>query len=664
MNILALTLNIVILLNGLSAAETNHEYSGHEHGLIALWHLNESLVDSSPNNYDLHQYGTITYVNGKWKTPAVDFNGTGKCYVIIDSNMASLNDAITVEAYVRLKDCNLPDNYPIVRCGVFELQIMKSKQIRFGIKIENNWYYVATKLPTYILANNTWYHIRGVYNNSFANKQVRLYINGILVRSLEVKGEINWTGQISKKLWIGGDWDTCSNLIIDEVAIWNRSKINQYYYKVEPTEAYEGYNIYWGDIHIHSNITDENPNELSIEELVSHARGLDYNRPPDVIGPLDWISITDHEHQISKKDWQYYLNEINRFNNPPNFVILPGYEWNPRNLYGELQGDNNLYFKTTNPPLLRRDILTNKSKLYEYLEKNSIQAIVIPHMTAYKGPKNSFLNNMSGENYNYKYNRLFEIYSGHGVEEYLGNPRAPKRLDPSQAASDPKYYYNWTLEQGQRMGVVAGSDSHDRLWIDLRPNANYYPYRGVTAVFAKNLTIEDIWNALYERRCYASEGQRYIVFFDINGYPMGSEVKVFDGNRYRNVTIKVYAPINRLIKNIVLLKGVPGKTNTFELKNWTIHDDYAYVTYTDIDNNETVYYYVRIITDSYFAFDNEGGLRIWTSPIWFDVFKKEEERQIITSIESNKTLTTPIDLLCIFLGLLLAVIISHVKLKN
>ena len=74
---------------------------------------------------------------------------------------------------------------------------------------------------------------------------------------------------------------------------------------------------------------------------------------------------------------------------------------------------------------------------------------------------------------------------------------------------------------GHRLGFVGGTDSHYGL-------ANQGSYHvndgnGLACVVAPELTREAIWQALYDRRCYATTGDRILLDFTIDGKPMGSD---------------------------------------------------------------------------------------------------------------------------------------------
>ena len=46
------------------------------------------------------------------------------------------------------------------------------------------------------------------------------------------------------------------------------------------------------------------------------------------------------------------------------------------------------------------------------------------------------------------------------------------------------------------------------------------------------LTREAIWEALYNRRCYATQGQRTLLHFALDEYPMGAVISQQNSARY------------------------------------------------------------------------------------------------------------------------------------
>jgi len=193
-----------------------------------------------------------------------------------------------------------------------------------------------------------------------------------------------------------------------------------------------------------------------------------------------------------------------------------------------------------------------------------------------------------------------EIYSQHGSAEYLGCPREIPYLK-HQLQKGSEGNVNTTFQEilslGMKVGVTAGSDSHSG-----RPGLSNWSrvtrtYNGgLTAVFAKDKTRKSIWEALYNRHCYATTGPRIYLEFSINGYPLGSELLA--SKRKLNIYCIGTCIIFKIevIKNNRIIYTMESKSPEC---NFSIYD---------IPEKKEDFYYIRIIQQ-----DTEMA---WSSPIW------------------------------------------------
>jgi hypothetical protein len=149
--------------------------------------------------------------------------------------------------------------------------------------------------------------------------------------------------------------------------------------------------------------------------------------------------------------------------------------------------------------------------------------LTIPHHTKFGSPTDWAYRND-------RHQRLVEICSLWGISE-AGGPHSV------QAA----------LAMGHRLGFVGGTDSHYGL-------ANQGSYHvddgnGLAGVVAPQLTRDAIWQALHQRRCYATTGDRILLDFRLHlhpsrahdeAYPMGTDIPVdLSESGARTFTIRV-----------------------------------------------------------------------------------------------------------------------------
>lgn len=339
------------------------------------------------------------------------------------------------------------------------------------------------------------------------------------------------------------------------------------------------YKLYWGDIHSHSSYSD---GIGTPEEALTFARDA---------ACLDFAALTDHDDigpQLSKEEWLHTRRVTADFNTPGHFVTLLGYE------YRSTLADMNIYYPGDEGRLLcgKEKKWDSPEKIISYLSANS--AMIIPHM--------HFGADWRG--YDPDLYRVMEIYSQHGSAEYIGCARQIPYLD-NQLQKSSEGNIDTTLQEilarGMKLGVTAGSDSHSGRpglsnWTRVARTYN----GGLTAVFAREKTRESIWQAIYQRHCYATTGPRIYLEFSINEHPTGSELQGM--NRKIRVNCMGTEDISRIevVKNNNLLQAIPG---TGSCLDFSLDDgpekveDFYYIRVTQID-----------------------GEMAWSSPIWVTFF--------------------------------------------
>jgi hypothetical protein len=147
------------------------------------------------------------------------------------------------------------------------------------------------------------------------------------------------------------------------------------------------------------------------------------------------------------------------------------------------------------------------------------------------------------------------------------------------------------LNAGGRTGFVKGTDTHEG-----KPAAR-------TAVVARSLTREAIFEALRHRRNYAASHARIVLDFRIDGHKMGEEVET-DGPPCITVRVRGTDRLQEvaLIRDGAMIHCVrPDGLN-------------ARLTYVDTTFRGNSYYYARVTqVDS----DEHGNpSQAWSSPIW------------------------------------------------
>jgi hypothetical protein len=361
---------------------------------------------------------------------------------------------------------------------------------------------------------------------------------------------------------------------------------------------------YFGDLHCHSVYGDA---VSDVDEI--------YHRYRDAYG-YDFAALTEHDYldgmELSGSELQMMWAHADRMTVPGRFVALHGYEWTspaladhagPGGSVGE--GHRHVIYPDRSGPLVSygEDCCRTAAGLLKRLKGR--RALVIQHHTGWSGTDwNAYDPNLS---------RLIEICSTHGRFEFEGNRPIGYRRDHVH----PGKYVVDGLDQGLRFGFVGGSDSHGLIWhaTEMEGRSDEVPagtrvgwkedsFRtGMTAVLAPELTREAIFDALYNRRCYATSGVPIRIDFRIDRHLMGSEIEIDDRPRI-SADIRGTEELHTVQ---VVRSGKAFFSRSFgELLS--THDAHLELVDDVIEPGETHYYYLRVI--------QRDENMAWSSPIW------------------------------------------------
>lgn len=160
------------------------------------------------------------------------------------------------------------------------------------------------------------------------------------------------------------------------------------------------------------------------------------------------------------------------------------------------------------------------------------------------------------------------------------------------------------LRRGYRLGFIGSGDSHagmpgrshpqDRQWC-------VHQKSGFACVYAPELTREAVFDALKQRRCYATTGARILLEFSVNAAPMGQTVLLSRPDETR--VIRVHAIGTDRFRLLRIVK------NNEELTRRELRDDEVFFEYQDLSpGTEGDFYYVRLV--------QEDENTAWSSPVW------------------------------------------------
>lgn len=331
------------------------------------------------------------------------------------------------------------------------------------------------------------------------------------------------------------------------------------------------YDVYYGYVHAHSNLSD---GEGTPEEAYAQARAAG----------MDFFSLADHGEQLVLWPWENKYRRMREAADaayePGQFAALYGFEWgNP--ILGHITVINAEH--TT-------DALRDFSlfRFFCWLERHPEAVGIFNH----PGDVDDF-------GLEFRHGRLFPYASDQMVGMELWN---------GGSGFDAFYYGGgWDKEsscidimnrQGWRIGALGNGDDHGAGW-------GQGEYR--TAVLAQELTREAIVDAYRHRRFYSTEDKDLVLDFRCAGYPMGAlvsgvspeftvEASDTGGDTFREV---------RLYRNGELLESQSVDGNAFK------------VTFAVNFEGSIGYYYVIVMQND--DSDNNGrNDEAISSPIWLE----------------------------------------------
>jgi len=264
--------------------------------------------------------------------------------------------------------------------------------------------------------------------------------------------------------------------------------------------------LFWGDSHtnLHSRSLDTLETSLQCAREMLDFWPLAYY--PQEFRHVSGFRFEDWlEEQQVDAEWKTMCDFAAENNRPGELVIFAGYEWQGDGR----SGDHNVFHLHDHQPLIRVNTLP---ELYRAIRGQNIEALVIPHHTAYRVG----IRGKNWDTHDEELSPFAEIYSQHGCsesdEEWIGL-RVNRAMGPGVSGGTIEE----ALDRGIRLGIICSGDSHYGF-----PGV----YRnGLMGCYAKELTRESLWEAFAARRVYGVSGDRIELEFTVEGAMMGSVIQ-------------------------------------------------------------------------------------------------------------------------------------------
>lgn len=336
--------------------------------------------------------------------------------------------------------------------------------------------------------------------------------------------------------------------------------------------------LLWGDLHGHTLFSD---GRGTVEEYYDFAEN---------VAALDFCAVTDHAFEIVDWMWEHSKRVTNARNEPGRFVTFQGYEWSGNTAVG---GDHNVYFVEDDPPLFRSD---------NYYHPRNLQMDHGPE------PKVPHVEGVFAElRKRLREKNVFCIphYGGRRGNPAFHDPKVQRMIEIMSEHRRSEDWAGTFLARGHRLGIIASGDDHfgNPGYGYLRPTGHWDTQEigmALVAVYAPEQTRESIFRALYDRRVYATSGDRIVLDFRVDGHPMGTEYEATESPKVHVEAIGT-AAITR-----VEIKRNGKIADTAEPGQRSVDLDWQDPEFDPAAG--TVYYYVRVL--------QENGEEAISSPVW------------------------------------------------
>ncbi|MCX7747555.1 MAG: CehA/McbA family metallohydrolase [Clostridia bacterium] len=320
------------------------------------------------------------------------------------------------------------------------------------------------------------------------------------------------------------------------------------------------YNFYFGCFHSHTSYSDGTGTP---SQAFSHARD---------IAKGDFLAVTDHGPHLNIWEWLNTRIAADYYNKDGVFVALAGYEITPKGTVGSWGHMNVMNTKSYIP-----EGYTDLGKVYERLDK-MIGAIA---QFNHPGWTNSNVFDDFGR-YSKEMDDIIELIE-------VGNGYGP--LDESRDYKRYYEYYTKALDKGWHVAPANNQDNHKADWISAMETR--------TVVLAPSLTRESIFDAIRNKRVYATEDKNLKITYKINDCIMGATLSQPPTLNF-DIIIEDPDPEDRISKvDIISERGLVVDSRKFESNkvDWKFTHPLRYN-----------YYFVKVTLGS--------GKTALTAPIW------------------------------------------------
>ena len=361
----------------------------------------------------------------------------------------------------------------------------------------------------------------------------------------------------------------------DETAGTAEQVSDVYTFTYQAPMSLDGYQLYFGQLHSHTNISD---GAGSVTDAFEHAAGVEN---------LDFLAVTDHSNSFDNEDdsrvdlgtdlmdvsneWKQGHDAADAITKKSNgtFVGIYGFEMTWSGGFGHINTFNTPGFESRNSD----EFENNPTGHVNYYNK---LVEVEKSLSQFNHPGTTFGDFADFGYYSQAYDEcinLIEVGNGEGA---IGS-----------SGYFPSYeYYTRALDKGWHVAPTNNQDNHKGNWGDSNTARS--------VVLASELTEDAIYDAIANHRVYATEDNDLSILYSLNDNVMGSiigeqdaieiEAQISDQTDSADMTVEVIVNGGLVIGSKTLSGGKGTVTFNFDSNDYS----YYYLRVTQADKNIAV----------------------------------------------------------------------------
>lgn len=490
----------------------------------------------------------------------------------------------------------------------------------FNLDVRGNLLsHINILVPSYV-ARNKRFDVIVRFEDEFGNLTCEAPPETLIELSHEhLRENLNWKLFVPETGFI-----TLPNLYFNEPGVYTIKLRNMHTKEVfcsPPIRCFaeNHHNLYWGLLHGESERVDSTEN---IDSCLRHIRD-------DKAMNFFASSPFEGAEETSLETWKSVCQHLIDFDEPERFTTLIGFQWQGSS---PDEGLRQIIYNKEHKQLLRAKEAKSNSlkKIYKsFLPKEMLS---IPCFTMGKGTAYNF------DDYNAEFERVVEIYNAWGSSECTkknGNTLPIETEGKKGMVEFADGAVQKALQRNCRFGFVAGGLDDRGIYATLYDSDQVQYTPGLTAIIAAEHSRNALMEALYNRSCYATTGERIILALKLASFGMGSEINTAQKHGLLfNRHLHGFVAGTTQIKSIEILRN--GKViKTFEPTGYAMDfdfDDMVPLQDVVIDAKDKkppfVYYYIRVT--------QIDGHMAWSSPIWVDYIPSSAKGKSIVKLRPSK----------------------------